>query len=195
MQALNRAKAAALADPEAFIADLSGGRISISGEQPSLFNPPSTNPNLSSSSSSDEDEDDSASASDSDSDPEIKIEDGTPPKRKRKTKKRSKGGGKEGAVAWRNLPKPQNVVRCPPINWSQYGVVGESLDKLHAEQLVAPTPGAPVVLGPGGTYEFKAGDSQTGTSTSQKPQRLVGIAAPYVPARDRLEKKGRGGKR
>ncbi|KAG7292223.1 hypothetical protein NEMBOFW57_002258 [Staphylotrichum longicolle] len=61
----------------------------------------------------------------------------------------------------RNLPKPQTVVRCPPINWAQYGVVGDSLDKLHAEQLAA-HPGAPAVLGPGGTYEFKAGDRSTG---------------------------------
>ncbi|KAK4227211.1 hypothetical protein QBC38DRAFT_478241 [Podospora fimiseda] len=193
MQALSRAKEAALADPEAFIADLTAGRISISGGQPSLFGPPNaTNP---SSSDDEENEDDSSSDSDSDLDPEIKAEDGASPKRKRKNQTRRKGEGEEGPAAWRNLPKPQNIVRCPPINWSQYGVVGESLDKLHAEQVAAPTPGAPVVLGPGGTYEFKAGDSQAGASTSEKPQRLVGIAAPYVPGRDKLEKKGRGGRR
>ncbi|KAK4159168.1 hypothetical protein QBC43DRAFT_327703 [Cladorrhinum sp. PSN259] len=197
MQALNRAKAAALADPEAFIADLAAGRISISGEQPSMFNPP--NPTSSDSDSNSEEEDDSE-----DSETEIKTEGegergggdstATPKRRKQKTKKPPKD---EQAAAWRNLPKPQNVVRCPPVNWSQYGVVGESLDKLHAEQTKAPTPGAPVVLGPGGMYEFKAGDNhQTGiNSQSERPQRLIGIAAPYVPGRDKLDKKGKGGRR
>jgi hypothetical protein len=92
--------------------------------------------------------------------------------------------------AWRTLPKPQNVVRCPPINWAQYGVVGESLDKLHAEQQQAPNQGAPATLTPGAgglTYEFKG--------EAGKQERLVGIAAPYAPGKDKLVKKPRGGKR
>lgn len=32
------------------------------------------------------------------------------------------------------IPQPQNVVRCPPINWDKYHIVGEPLDKLHEEQ-------------------------------------------------------------
>lgn len=97
--------------------------------------------------------------------------------------------------AWRKLPKPQTVVRCPPVNWSQYAVVGESLDKLHAEQVAAPTPGAPLVLGPGGTYEFNS--NSLGQQESERPQKLVGIAAPYVPGRDKIDsdRKGKGGRR
>lgn len=32
------------------------------------------------------------------------------------------------------IPQPQNIVRCPPINWAKYHIVGEPLDKLHEEQ-------------------------------------------------------------
>ncbi|KAF1999426.1 hypothetical protein P154DRAFT_535442 [Amniculicola lignicola CBS 123094] len=32
------------------------------------------------------------------------------------------------------IPQPQNVVRCPPVNWAKYHVVGEPLDKMHEEQ-------------------------------------------------------------
>jgi len=30
-----------------------------------------------------------------------------------------------------NIPRPQNVVRCPPIEWAKYHIVGESLEKMH----------------------------------------------------------------
>lgn len=205
MQALNRAKTAALADPEAFVADLAAGRISMGDNAPTLFGSATgaapNNDRMDVDDDEDEEEDYSSSDSDSDSDGEdledgdgrtkIKQEEGTAsPPRTRGRKKKEKKGGQAGPAAWRQLPKPQNVVRCPPINWSQYGVVGESLDKLHAEQVAAPTPGAPVVLEQGGTYEFKAGDT-----SGEKVQRLVGIAAPYVPGRDKLDKKGKGGRR
>jgi hypothetical protein len=32
------------------------------------------------------------------------------------------------------IPQPQNVIRCPPINWAKYHIVGEPLDKMHEEQ-------------------------------------------------------------
>jgi hypothetical protein len=38
----------------------------------------------------------------------------------------------------------------PPINWAKYGVIGDSLDKLHEDQLQHPTPGTPTRLGPDG---------------------------------------------
>ena len=108
---------------------------------------------------------------------------GAPAKRKPNRKP------KASTAPWAKLPKPQSVVRCPPINWAQYGVVGESLDKLHAEQVAAPTLGMPATLGPGGTFEFKAGDSR------EPARRLVGIAAPYEPGKDKIEKKTKGPRR
>ncbi|KAF1989722.1 hypothetical protein K402DRAFT_390689 [Aulographum hederae CBS 113979] len=41
------------------------------------------------------------------------------------------------------IPAPQKIARMPAINWAKYRVVGESLDKLHEEQLRRPTPGEP----------------------------------------------------
>ncbi|KOS20186.1 hypothetical protein ESCO_006106 [Escovopsis weberi] len=87
----------------------------------------------------------------------------------------------DGPPAWRSLPRPQDVVRCPPINWSQYAVVGESLERLHAEQLAAPAQGSPATLGPGGVYEFRAG--------AQEPYR--GVASPYSPLCDRVDTKAK----
>ncbi|RAR00063.1 hypothetical protein DDE82_007665 [Stemphylium lycopersici] len=41
---------------------------------------------------------------------------------------------KPDAPSFPPIPQPQNVVRCPPINWAKYHVVGEPLDKMHDEQ-------------------------------------------------------------
>ncbi|UKZ46595.1 hypothetical protein TrVGV298_000800 [Trichoderma virens] len=89
----------------------------------------------------------------------------------------------ETTRAWvaQPIPKPQDVVRCPPINWSQYAVVGESLDKLHAEQVSRPTQGTPATIGTGGMYQFKGGDG--------KQEEYPGVAAPYAPLKDKIEKK------
>lgn len=84
---------------------------------------------------------------------------------------------------WTTLPKPQDVVRCPPINWSQYAVVGDSLDKLHAEQVARPTQGTPAEYIPGhaGMYEFRGGDG--------RQESYQGPAVPYNPVKDRVDRK------
>ncbi|KAF2270366.1 hypothetical protein CC78DRAFT_130515 [Lojkania enalia] len=33
-----------------------------------------------------------------------------------------------------NIPQPQNIIRCPPVNWAKYHIVAEPLDKMHEEQ-------------------------------------------------------------
>ncbi|KAG5949980.1 hypothetical protein E4U53_005585 [Claviceps sorghi] len=81
---------------------------------------------------------------------------------------------------WSALPKPQDVVRCPPINWAQYAVVGESLDKLHAEQVSRPSQGTPAVFEPGGLYNAGGEGVQ---------ETYSGVAAPYDPARDAIDRK------
>ena len=67
-----------------------------------------------------------------------------------------------------DIPGAQNVVRCPPINWAKYHIVGEPLDRLHEEQRRRPTPGEPHV--------------------DEEPARAVEhvIAAPYNPWTDKL---------
>ncbi|KAH8885179.1 hypothetical protein GQ53DRAFT_598083, partial [Thozetella sp. PMI_491] len=160
MRALSRAKAEALAEPGAFLADLQTGHVHQEGDL--LFPRP-----VQMQAQEDDDDGSLAPAQPADQKP-------------RKGKKQ----GRTAKKSWHNLPKPQNVVRCPPLNWAQYGVVGESLDKLHAEQVAAPTQGVPAMLGPGGTFDFKAGDQPAG-----EQRRLVGVATPYAPGKDRLDKK------
>lgn len=204
MQALARAKAAALADPAAFVADLAAGCVGVEGD-PLMF-PGAAGPSVADEGSDDSGSDGEGSGSGSHGGTDgpkregAGVGDGVKELPASKARRRGKDvetapgrkgkrkGKQKTAHAWSKLPKPQTVVRCPPINWAQYGVVGESLDKLHAEQVAAPTPGVPKVLGPGGTYEFKAGERSGG----EPGRRLVGIAAPYTPGKDRIEKKTKG---
>lgn len=88
------------------------------------------------------------------------------------------------------LPVPQKVVKVPPINWAKYGVIGESLDKLHNDQLKQPTSGSPARLGPDGQVlngytcsEFEMRDpspqSPAGTGKGMvSPAKKPGKAAP-----------------
>ncbi|KAK7951847.1 uncharacterized protein PG986_007575 [Apiospora aurea] len=150
MVALQKAKDAALEDPDAFIADLESGGVRMAGDTAGAGRPGS-----------------SSSSSGADDDTQIKDENG-----ETSTKPKSK--------PWSALPAAQNVYRCPPINWSQYAVTGESLDRLHNEQLARPSQGAPATVAPDGRYEFKGAGKQ---------EEVVGVAAPYNPLRDKIERK------
>ncbi|KAL2817304.1 hypothetical protein BJX63DRAFT_419588 [Aspergillus granulosus] len=66
------------------------------------------------------------------------------------------------------IPPPQNVVRMPPVNWAKYQIVGESLDKMHDEQVRRPSVGEPR------RDEF-----------GRSPEYL--LASPYRPLVDKLE--------
>lgn len=85
------------------------------------------------------------------------------------------------------FPEAQNIYRCPPINWSQYAVEGEALEKLHHEQQTRPILGTPAMLGANGTYEF------TGMPNADDGKKVEGIAAPFDPFRDKLMTKPKGG--
>lgn len=63
------------------------------------------------------------------------------------------------------VPVPQNIVRCPHINWAKYHVVGESLDRLHAERRWRP-----------------AGDGEMFPDGARPPELV--LAAPYRPFTD-----------
>ncbi|KAK6843273.1 hypothetical protein PG987_004133 [Apiospora arundinis] len=155
MVALQKAKEAALEDPEAFIADLGSSKVRMAGDPAG-----SGRPGSSSSSSSD--------SEDGDGDTRIKDEN------ERTASKH------ESKKAWSTLPAAQNVYRCPPINWSQYAVTGESLDKLHNEQVARPSQGTPATVTPDGRYDFKGAGKQ---------EEVVGVVAPYNPLRDKIERK------
>ncbi|KAF2253047.1 hypothetical protein BU26DRAFT_213859 [Trematosphaeria pertusa] len=62
-----------------------------------------------------------------------------------------------------SIPQPQNVVRCPPVNWAKYHIVGEPLDRMHEEQRQYP-----------GSLE----PPRTQQGTKAPPHA---VAAPYSP--------------
>ena len=67
------------------------------------------------------------------------------------------------------IPGPQNVVRTPYINWDKYGIIGEPLDRMHAQQQKWP-----------------------GTSgTSHSKGREYVVAAPYSPFMDSIDSQQR----
>ncbi|KAI1208833.1 uncharacterized protein F4807DRAFT_135483 [Annulohypoxylon truncatum] len=211
MAALSRVKAAALADPRAFVRDLTEGRVGMEGaggegggEGPASSDSDSDEDSDEDMDGADADADEKASASaaggqhapsgassnqpDTSANPHIKPDSGVKPEPSTSsstaaTSRRTK----PQPSPWARLPKPQNIVRCPPINWSQYAVVGESLDKLHAEQVSRPTQGVPAVVAADGRYEFGA--------ATGKQERLVGIAAPYAPGKDRIDRRSKGPRR
>lgn len=74
----------------------------------------------------------------------------------------------QGQPAFGYIPAPQAIVRCPPINWAKYHVVGEALDKLHEEQQIHPAPG----------------EAQRDLEPVRAPEHV--IAAPYRPWTDQL---------
>ncbi len=39
------------------------------------------------------------------------------------------------------IPSMQDVVRCPPVNWAKYHIMGEPLDRMHEEQRRKPNSG------------------------------------------------------
>ncbi len=98
-------------------------------------------------------------------------------------------GGGEVKEKWEPFPATQNVVRCPPINWNQYAIVGESLDKLHKDQVERPSEGVPQRVGSDGQL-VSGGDGV-------RRQADLGVAAPYQVGKDKIEKMGtkKGGKR
>ena len=172
MHTLKAARDAALADPSAFVADLGAGRVR--GEADPLFGGGGGGGG-------------SGGGDDSDS-------------------SCSSGEEGEGASAaataskkpppWSSLPQPQNVVRMPPVNFDKYGVVGDVLDKLHHEQLTRPPQGAPTVIAADGTYKLKGGAAAAAAAAPPPDsQPYIGVATPYNPLKDKLDKKPKGAKR
>lgn len=78
-------------------------------------------------------------------------------------------GGQDPFANLGKIPTPQNIVRMPPINWAKYQIVGEPLDKMHAEQLRRPSAGEPL--------------------QDRAPEHV--LASPYRPLVDKLETPGK----
>lgn len=50
---------------------------------------------------------------------------------------------KPNTFAGKELPKPQEIYKCPNIEWSQYKILGAPLDALHEKHLRRPSPSRP----------------------------------------------------
>lgn len=157
---LRQIKERALADPEAFADALTAGRIRTAGDN--LFGDLAVQ---------DTDSEDDDVPMDVES--EIANVDTT-------VKDSSAGNS---IKPWPHLPKPQNIIRTPPINWTQYCIVGEPLDKLHADQVERPMEGIPARIGPNGQITPVDGGRRNEGN---------GVAAPYTPGRDKIEKTSQG---
>jgi hypothetical protein len=173
IQALQRIKERALRDPVAFGKALGSGEVRTRADP--LYYPGEAE-------SEEEDDGDVAMGG---------VRSGNPDENGKKDEKGEKVRLGDGAKRekWEALPTPQNVVRCPPVNWNQYAVVGESLDKIHRDQIERPSEGAPMRVGSDGQL-ISGGEGQ-------RRQSDLGVAAPYQPGRDKIEKMStrKGGKR
>lgn len=79
-------------------------------------------------------------------------------------------------VDFSNIPSPQDVVRCPPIEWAKYHILGEPLDKLHKEQRMRPGVGGhqgreSVIAAAYSPFADKLDGDRTSTKDQQKAQQ------------------------
>lgn len=160
MQALERQKEVAVADPEAFARDVASGRIKARRMRGIL------GPVGEVREGADAGRD---AMGDGTSVDDAGAMDGS-------------GDEGDGAAAGTNsafgeIPSEQNVVRMPPINWTKYHIVGESLDKLHEEQRARPVAGQPL-------------RDEDLRPRQRAPEHV--IASPYDPWRDKLDVKEKG---
>ncbi|KAF8847819.1 hypothetical protein BDZ45DRAFT_548525, partial [Acephala macrosclerotiorum] len=153
IKALSDTKERALRDPDAFTTALKEGRIGVRGDE--LLHP---------------------NGGDTDEDEEMEDAEGLA-----KEEEGSQAVAKvRDGDKWNPLPTSQNVVRMPPINWEQYGVVGNALDKMHRDQVARPPQGVPQRMGPDGQFHAGPSDGQR--------KEYPGVAAPYNPLKDKIEK-------
>jgi hypothetical protein len=147
LQTLEKLKSAAVAEPEAFVRELRAGRLTNANADSNILAPTLADSGAEETANghaeNEQGRKDSANTS-----PPAATEDLKP--------------------KFPPVPTPQNIFRCPPVNWAKYHVVGESLDKLHEEQRQRPSPGEP--------------------SRDQRDVRapLHVIAAPYSPFTDKV---------
>ncbi|KAI9783885.1 MAG: hypothetical protein M1816_001137 [Peltula sp. TS41687] len=155
MVALERLKRQAVADPHSFVDELNAGRLRKSQADLNLAPTGDDGAN---------DRRESEHPSDAD------VDDGDHDTSSRGTASKAK------TFKFDPIPLPQNVVRCPPINWAKYRVVGESLDKIHAERTRRPGTGeatqdgarAPEVLlaAPYSPFAGKVAEPTTGSGAN-----------------------------
>ncbi|KAJ4342927.1 hypothetical protein N0V87_000644 [Didymella glomerata] len=146
LKALEELKHAAVQDPEAFVRSLQEQRAKAAGAHNDILTP--TLAGLTDAAMSNDDEGGAG-------------------------RKDSVNTDSKAAPRFPAIPQPQNVVRCPPIEWAKYHIVGEPLNKMHEEQKKWPGSSEPPKLGNG----------------HRAPPHSV--AAPYSPFKDAVGSKSK----
>ncbi|KAF1975787.1 hypothetical protein BU23DRAFT_67589 [Bimuria novae-zelandiae CBS 107.79] len=145
LKALEELKAAAVQDPHAFVRSLQEQRKEAAGKPVDILSPTLSDiADLAAKESADGRSEDEGARKDS-----VQVD--TPG---------------QDSTKFPAIPQPQNVVRCPPVNWAKYHIVGEPLDKLHEEQKRYPGSSEP---------------PRTQQGTKAPSHR---VAAPYSPFTD-----------
>lgn len=154
LQALQDLKHAAIADPHAFVRSLQEQRVQAARAHSDVLTP--TLAGLTDTPAPlDHDQDDEATATG------------------QRTDARKDSAHVDAKAAWSKfpaIPQPQNIVRCPPVEWAKYHIVGEPLDKMHEEQRKWPGSSEPPRIANG---------------TRAPPHS---VAAPYSPFKDGVAK-------
>lgn len=168
LKTLERQKQIAKADPEAFAADLIAGRVKTVRSNGGLGAiAPQPEKQYHTSAKEEEEVDDEP---DSTTMNHTEVQQNHPPNHPPDDPQRRQHHSK-----FANMPGPQTIIRAPPINWAKYHIVGEPLDRLHAEQQTRPTPGQP---------RRDSGDETSRPGPGPGPTSV--IAAPYSPWTDQL---------
>ncbi|KAL1609031.1 hypothetical protein SLS59_001394 [Nothophoma quercina] len=128
LKALEELKHAAVKDPEAFMRSLQEQRIQAARAHNDVLTP--TLAGLTDPAESDDD-------------------DTTAGQQAGAGRKDSANVDSRAAPRFPAIPQPQNVVRCPPIEWTKYHIVGEPLNKMHEEQKKWPGSSQPPKLANG----------------------------------------------
>lgn len=159
MVALQRIKERAAEDPEGFVRSLREGNRRES-EENARRNAKARARGRASGAPVDgqEEEEEEESSSDEDEEFEMEVNNGV-----------SAG---DANLRWEKLPTAQNIVRCPPVNWAKYGVMGESLDRLHGDQIRRPSQGNPATINADGSTTHKFGDGEKREYVGMKPLGL-----------------------
>ena len=187
LQTLERQKRQAVAEPEHFRRQLTAGRIHsgvgskalLGSEWGNVTPAPSLNKHRQEQSDEEGDQDDEEEEEEEDDE-----EDGSVMEIDREEAQRGNADDPLRPSTFGPIPTPQNIVRCPPINWAKYHVVGKPLEKLHEEQRSRPSPGIPH-------------QDEVRSQVADGAAEAV-IAAPYRPFVDKVPEPMRtrsGGKR
>ncbi|KAG6088415.1 hypothetical protein E4U15_006090 [Claviceps sp. LM218 group G6] len=178
IQTLNKVRKEALADPGAFITDLADGNVKAREDFVFGGSDDSDQDSEENEDDEEEEEDDEIEEEQEEQEDEEDDDEESPAQQQQQQQQQQHN---RKSRPWSALPKPQEVVRCPQINWAQYAVVGGSLDKLHAEQLSHPSPGKPAVFGPGGLYTVGGERAHNKTHS--------GVVGPQELGRDGIDRK------